>query len=353
MWLGALVSSFVCIQNAATLAELWPLWGFVIWLFALWVATLLHELGHATATWLCGWRVAAIAVGPIGFHFFNRDFALIPRSKRPETSGFVLPTPSNPHVWTRGRQFVITAGGPLTSLLLGGLLVLIALPLRNPVFDYTIDMHRVALGFGLLSLATAVVTLFPSSWPTRLSDGQRLLTYLREDDGDWRRTRAVVHLYGLLYYQVRLRDLPLWIVNERLNASNERRVQQAYDSMLIGIVLDTLPVDKAEARKLLDQFRMEYGASAWLDSCDAYFTAVWEGDGERARDRLWEGEAQEEMKPMLFAADAAVQASLGDAARMRMSLRQMRDAVRKRSLFPDATFRDIGRQIEALLPAKG
>ena len=162
-----------------------------------------------------------------------------------------------------------------------------------------------------------------------------------------------MHLYGLLYYQVRLRDLPLWIVNERLNASNERRVQQAYDSMLIGIVLDTLPVDKAEARKLLDQFRMEYGASAWLDSCDAYFTAVWEGDGERARDRLWEGEAQEEMKPMLFAADAAVQASLGDAARMRMSLRQMRDAVRKRSLFPDATFRDIGRQIEALLPAKG
>ena len=153
--------------------------------------------------------------------------------------------------------------------------------------------------------------------------------------------------------KLRLRDLPSWIVEEARVESGAAGgdLKRAYDSLVIGIVLDTTPVDKAQARRLLDEFRGKYGASAWLDSCDAYFTAVWEGDVERARDRLWRGEeAKDEMKPMLRAADAAVHARTGDAERTRVLLSQMHEAVRKRSPFPDPTFREIQRQIEALLP---
>lgn len=126
--------------------------------------------------------------------------------------------------------------------------------------------------------------------------------------------------------------------------------ERAYDSLVIGIVLDSPPVDTLRTRELLDDFRAKYGASAWFDSCDAYFTAVWEGDGERARQRLWRGDAEDAMKPMLYAADAAVKARLGEAQMARASLRRMREAIRKNSAFADPTFRDIERQIEALLP---
>jgi hypothetical protein len=196
--------------------------------------------------------------------------------------------------------------------------------------------------------------LTPSTRPGGQTDIQNFFRILRKTNSDWIRERATVWLFSMAKNKVRLRDLPWWMVEEARAESSAAGgdLQRAYESLIIGIVLDSAPVDKVQARRLLDDFRGKYGGSAWLDSCEAYFTAVWEGDAERARDRLWRGEeADDEMMPMLRAADAAVHARAGDADTARLLLARMREAVRKGSSFPDPTFRDIERHIKALLPS--
>ena len=320
-------------------------------LLTAWLVVLVHEIGHATAAILSGWRVAAFAAGPLGIHLVNRRFAFIPRSKRTEMEGFVLPLPSSAAVFTRYRNALIDAGGPAISLLVAAIGLAIGLS-SNGYHGFDGDPAGIALGIGVLSLIVAAHTIVPIVPNERSVDGQRFVRGLRMDDATWRQYRAVSSLHTLTKYQVRLRDLPLWMLAEaKREAAGDHDLNKAYECMVIGITLDSSPVDVIETRKLLDTFRVNYGGSAWLDSCDAYFTAVWEGDADRARTRLWVGDAEDEMRPMLLAADAAVQARSGDARSARMLLAQMREAVRKRSAFPDPTFRDIERQIVALLPA--
>ena len=86
-------------------------------LLAAWLVILIHEIGHAMAALLSGWRVAVFAAGPLGIHLVNRGFAFIPRSKRTEMEGFVLPLPASAAVFTRVRNAVIDASGPAISLL--------------------------------------------------------------------------------------------------------------------------------------------------------------------------------------------------------------------------------------------
>ena len=119
--------------------------------------------------------------------------------------------------------------------------------------------------------------------------------------------------------------------------------------MEIGILLDSVVVDRPSARQALDQYRATYGASEWLDSCDAWFTAHSERDALRARARLWLGERSEDMRPMVAAAEAAVAAIEGDGVAARARLAEMRAAIKAKSPYRDMTFRDIGRQIETLI----
>ena len=297
---------------------------------------------------LSGWRVAAFAAGSLGIHLVNRRLAFIPRSKRTEMEGFVLPLPASAVVFTRVRNAVIDASGPVISLLVAAVGLAIGLSSRDPLGSF--DPAGLALGIGVLSLIVAAHTIVPIVPNDRPVDGQRFVRGLRMNDALWRKYRAFGSLHTLTRYQVRLRDLPLWmLVEASREAANDEDLTKAYECMVIGIVLDSPPVDTIETRKLLDTFRAKHGGSAWLDSCDAYFTAVWEGDADQARARQWGGDGDEEMRPMILAADAAVAARWGDARTTRLLLTQMREAVRKKSIFPDLTFRDIGRQIEAAL----
>jgi hypothetical protein len=319
-------------------------------LVAVWFVTLIHEIGHALATILVGWRVAAFAAGPLGIQLVNRQLAIIPESKRTEMEGFVLPVPATAAVFTRGRNALIDVAGPATSLAVAIVGIVIGIS-HEKAYNTGFDPAGLALGVGVLSLIIAGHTILPLVPNDRLVDGQRFLSRFRTEDALWRRYRAFSSLQTLTKYQVRLRDLPEWLLAEaKCAAESDADLTKAYESMVIGIVLDSAPVDATNARQLLDDFRAKYGGSAWLDSCDAYFTAVWEGDGERARERLWDGEPAGDMAPMQFAAEAAVQARLGDPRSARMLIAKMREAIRKRSAFPDPTFQDIERQILALLP---
>jgi hypothetical protein len=216
-----------------------------------------------------------------------------------------------------------------------------------------VDWGHLSTGFGILSLGTALHTLLPHWESGRTTDGQNLVRVLRANDSDRRKVRALGWLYGLVKFQLRLRDLPLWMLEEAEAeaADGEPAVQRAVDALVVAIVLDSPPIDLTQARELLDRFRTQHGDSAWLDSCDAYFSAVWEADAQHGRSRLWRGDLDDEMRPLALAAEAAVLAREGDAVAAQTHLRQMRDAISKTSTFTDLTFRDIGRQIEAVIGA--
>ena len=324
--------------------------GLALWFAALFFVIFIHELGHAVAAILVGWRLIVFAAGPIGFQFHNRDFSIIRRAQRTEAEGFVLAAPPSPAVWTRIRYAVIIAAGPVTNLIFTSL-ALVAAYRWVPPAGIGPDWTQILIGLACVSAAPALSTLTPSTRPGGQSDVQNLIRTLGKTDSDWLRERAVTWLYSMTHYKLRLRDLPLWMVDEARTetAAGDGEHRKLYECLIIGIVLDSPPVDTAQARQLLDDFRGKYGGSAWLDSCDAYFTAVWEGDAYRARAKLWRGDHETEMKPLMRAAEAAVSACAGDDHTARVLLVQMREAVKEQSIFPDLTFRDIGRQIEAIL----
>ncbi len=350
-FIALLLWSWMCLYGASDLL-VWR-WSVIIaWPIGLWVVVLIHELGHAAAAWMAGWRVAAVAVGPVGFHWLNKEFAFVPRSKRTEFEGFVLPLPSRPEVWTLGREMLISAGGPAANLLFAAILFSLWRYAPEPISQESVDLSLVAFSGALGSLCIGVGALMPAPEGQSASDGDHLRGAGQTSVSEWKRSRAIAYLHALLHYQLRLRDLPLWIVDEASKVATEEggELRRLQDTIVIGMLLDSAPVDLVETRRLLDEYRQRHGASEWLDNCDAYFAAVWERDGATARSRLWRGEGVAELKPLALAAEAAVLAREGEPNAARGLVGQMRAANRERAIFPDHTFRDIGRQIEALLP---
>jgi hypothetical protein len=150
----------------------------------------------------------------------------------------------------------------------------------------------------------------------------------------------------LLSFNVRLRDLPEWLVAAHRAVPHPGGDRHA-DGIDIGRALDGDPPDHARARLLIDAYRERYGASAWLDSCDTYLMAIGEGDAEGAAARLWCGQPDPAGQAMQHAAKASILAVQGDKKGMGAELRLMRRAVRTQSPYRNATFRDIEHAIRA------
>ena len=197
---------------------------------------------------------------------------------------------------------------------------------------------------------SGLFSLLPHMRVAGNSDGD-ILRLLRRADDRWDALRPLAWLRGLQDSNVRLRDLPHWMLDAaRAIPLPPDGLARYMATMEIGIVLDTGPVDAASARRQIDEYRTRYGSSEWLDSCDAYLTAMWEGDSARARDALWKGAVTiNDLRPLALAAKAAVAARAGEVSVARKLLADMRNALKAKSPLRDGTFNDIGRQIEALL----
>jgi Peptidase family M50 len=138
---------------------------FALPLLGLGSATLLHELGHALAAQLVGWRVWIISVGPFQARFAPHLSMTTRAATMVDAGGFVLPSPRNLNVATPFRLALITAAGPAISVL--GALASFAI--AQPWLD-TVGWAGLGAGvlyaFGLSSLACAVLTLWPHLSPT-------------------------------------------------------------------------------------------------------------------------------------------------------------------------------------------
>jgi len=327
-----------------------PLQGLACWAIGLWISTLIHESGHAVAVRACGWRVLVFVVRPFGLQMPNRNLFVARRSQRPGAGGWVSMVPRSRAAGTRARLAIIVAAGPLASLLVA-VVAMGGAPLWLAASDrHDLHVSLIVFAFGVQALHGGLFSLLPHMRAVGNSDGD-ILRLLRRADGRWDDLRPLAWLRGLLENNVRPRDLPHWM----LDAAREVPLPpdwlaQYMATMEIGILLDSVPVDAALARCRIDEYRKHYGSSEWLDSCDAYLTAMWEADADRARDALWKGAVTiNDMRPLALAAKAAVAARAGEVSVARKLLADMRSALKAKSPLRDATFNDIGRQIEALL----
>ena len=305
-----------------------------------------HEAGHAIVARAVGWRVIIFTVRPFAWRVRYRDLTWLPL-RRGGNAGFVSTVPCQPETASPKRYAALVLAGPLTNLLLAALLILGSTGWMAYFDRPALGASLTAFGLGLQSLAMGISNLVPKDH----SDGALLLRYWR---GEHARAGidALIWLHRMRIHCERLRDYPRWMIERaRATVDPPEGLVAILDSIEVGMLLDSEVVDPVAARHALDWYRATHGASEWLNSCDAYFTAVREKDAARARAILWRGESSEDMRPMVAAAEAAVAAIEGDSATARTRLADMRAAVKAASPYRNLTFRDLGRQTEALIAA--
>ena len=131
-------------------------------------AILLHELGHALATVLCGWRVWIISVGPIELRLVPHAAVHMRSGVGHDAGGYVLPAPSTLERATRLRSALITAGGPIASVAGAAFCFALAAPLLEYEQGWPKFWGGLIYAFGVTNIVSAILTL----WPHRSSKGR-------------------------------------------------------------------------------------------------------------------------------------------------------------------------------------
>jgi hypothetical protein len=350
------------------------------------VSTVIHEAGHAIGAIAAGWRPFVISAWPFAWHVPNNAIVLFGKGGGYDGGGYVAGVPSHPIANTRLRHAIFVAAGPIVSLAVGIGLMTAAMAPSAPPPDFPGSSSREALppqtyayprldpfrevqvinsyqssqikweraraglmmALAFLSFASFVGTIIPRTLHDgQTTDGQMLLNALRRGPGP--PYGAWGYLAHLLHYNVRLRDLPDWMLSEyRQLTEQSGQAPSANDAIDIGRTLDARVVDIAKARAQVDAYRAAYGDDDWLASIDAYLAAVHEGDGERAAAALANRPARMSDAAMLSAAEAALAARTGDATLLARKLDEMESRLLRDSPFPNPTFVDIRARIESV-----
>lgn len=187
-----------------------PKWVFLILLpVSLWLAIAFHELGHLLAGRWVGFRFVLYIAGVLGIRqqgkktevYFNRDWS---------TMGGLAAT--TPRTFTgedlRPKFARVVAGGPLASLVLGGLLLTLAI-LIGPSGGYLLTLAGIT-GFAsvLLFFATAIPMKNGNGF---MSDGARLRSLLVPGPNS-EREQALLSVTALLASGRRYGEFPAELI---------------------------------------------------------------------------------------------------------------------------------------------
>lgn len=172
---ASLASVFTLLVLAAILEEYSPKKLSILFIFLFWVPMLLvHELGHALAAKLLGWRVREIVIG------FGRDLWQFEigdtrvKIKLLPVEGYVLPAPNTPDS-LRLKSMLIYAAGPGAELIiLAGLLLTLG---WDTVFNDSSDVSLIALhSLAIVILYGAGFNLLPFRTEGAVSDGLGIIS---------------------------------------------------------------------------------------------------------------------------------------------------------------------------------
>lgn len=322
---------------------------------AMFVVVAVHELGHAIAALLCRWRLVVVAAWPVAIQAWTGRLIVDANVSTRDGGGFVASVPRKRRTNTRLRYAIICAGGPVASLLVGGICIgaaLLVLPawVSTQYYDgFGVELpDHIAffplLGFGLLSSGSGLASLVPVVREDYTSDGAQMLQFLRKE----RRQHPAGLVMMLLNYNVRLRDIPKWMYDDARADMGMLLEPSLHDAWDIGRSLDARAVDAVRARELIERFRVKHGESDWLAACDCLCAALHEGQPERARAAITARRGDGGPKQLVLAAEAAVAGAAGDIPLMNRKLQMMKAALKEESPYPNQTYRDIARSIERL-----
>jgi len=187
--------------------------AFALW----WPAIFIHELGHAIAAHLVGWRVWIFCVGPFVFELHPRLRLSRGALLEHDVGGFVLPAPKTAAQNTQWRDAVISAGGPAASFAAAALVYPYALAL-----DGGAEIEQVLAGallaFSASSLACAVLTAWPHAGKTgRPNDAASILRKIGA-----RPASPLTHGAALMHYGLDPKHFDPWIGAPVANAIHQQ-----------------------------------------------------------------------------------------------------------------------------------
>jgi hypothetical protein len=331
-------------------------WRILIAFPAAWlVATAVHELGHAIAAWSVGWRVHQIAVWPFVLRWRPLKLCYAPRLSV-DASGYMLGLPKSESRIRRWRSIVVSAAGPLASILV----ILAAIlswrmwgSMTGAPASVRMPVEKTWLGWAYPPfLAIQLIVVIRSLWPfDQHSDGSSILSEIR---GRSATPSASAWLLAATGLGVRPRHWPEGLVEAA--ETTAARDGAATEALLVSLfsALDAAAPDPARMRRALDRI-VAAGVPdvAWL-VWDAFIAARYENDPDRAERQLARLDAGAD-GPNVNLARAALAAARGDAAQLEAYAREMKRALREIMPLPTRSYADAiaGMRAQCARTARG
>lgn len=157
-----------------------------------------HEVGHLLAGISQGMRFLMLIIGPFGWHASASGIRFEWNTNVELMGGLAAAAPTKMGDSLSRQLLVMTAGGPITSLLLAALAVVLASFTDARLTGYL--MYIAALSFGIF-----VVTLIPARNGSFMSDGMQIIDILRGGDAAIERA-VVMQVFAQTMDGVRPRD---------------------------------------------------------------------------------------------------------------------------------------------------
>lgn len=238
------------------------------------ICVFIHEIGHAIAAKLVGWRVHLIAIGSWAFSPRRKKIFRIPRSSdSKKLAGWVLATPPRESGWDKGA-IPFLFGGAAGNLLAGVLLINFALTTYEEELHFSVVLIGLAASSVLLAVANLVPTSMRSGWQ---SDGARLLKAVT--GGRWPvRERRIARLFGAAFDGVPTEQ---WDASALRDFVNQTSSDVGIDPLLISYAFAM--ADLATVKVVLERYlKANPGGSLEYQCMHAFVIAMVDRDAFRA-----------------------------------------------------------------------
>jgi hypothetical protein len=289
------------------------------------VSVLIHELGHAIAAWLVGWRVWIISAVPAALRLGHAPRFTAKLSR--DVGGYVLGSPSAAALDTRWRSIVFSLGGPLASVITGPFFIywLATFPEGFWQRPDQAGLLGAALALGFYSSSSAIMTL----WPMRMSDGRPndmgaiLATLASARTDKSARESALGWAWALFEHGVEPSAWPAWMQHEIAAAAAEDQPAPLAVALACARAIEA---DDMEAARVL----LRKNSHDMVKVLRAYLAACIDDDPHGAEDELAAILTRIESSALLrFRALAMIriQAAAGDIATAQRNFGQLAAAI--------------------------
>jgi Zn-dependent protease len=259
----------------------------LIFFSALIIAIALHELGHIAAGWSVGMKLLSIRVSLLHAKIKEGQWRLIPpASWKSLFQGGVEIIPTSPQAYRKSHAIWTGAGGPLASLVGGGLAVLALLAIKGSVYEPVWQL----LGYiAATCLIFFLANLVPAREAYAYSDGARIFQILTGNVMENCR-RVVAVTQATTFTGLRPRDFDISLIEE--TASNG--ALELHDRAFLHLVASDHYFDHDTMDEACMAFSKAEAAasemkSVWKETCGAFvLRAVCIANNKEMAEKWWE-----------------------------------------------------------------